>query len=296
MEIDASQIAALAKDPDILSIHKVRDYQMDLSETVPYIGASAVQDMNIDGEGVRVAVLDSGIDYYHEALGGTGLADYLADDPISRGSTFPTARVVEGWDSVGANWPNTSEEPDNDPLDHGPANGHGTHVADIIGGAKGVAPAVDLYAVKVCSSISSSCSGMALIQGIEFAVDPDGDGDVSDRVNIINMSLGSNYGQPFDDDLAAAVDGASALGTLTVASAGNGSDKPYVNGTPASADSALSVAQTQVPSAGLQLITVEDTDYPAVFQPWSVARLQHSVTIYNMLTELAIILMAVPHF
>lgn len=271
MDIDASQIAALAKDPDILSIHKVRDYQMDLSETVPYIGASVVQDMNIDGEGVRVAVLDSGIDYYHEALGGTGLADYLADDPISRGSTFPTARVVEGWDFVGANWPNTSEEPDNDPLDHGPANGHGTHVADIIGGAKGVAPAVDLYAVKVCSSISSSCSGMALIQGIEFAVDPDGDGDVSDRVDIINMSLGSNYGQPFDDDLAAAVDGASALGTLTVASAGNGSDKPYVNGTPASADSALSVAQTQVPSAGLQLITLEDTDYPAVFQPWSVA-------------------------
>jgi subtilisin family serine protease len=271
MEIDASQIEALAKDPGIRSIHKVRDYQMDLSETVPYIGASAVQDMNIDGEGVSVAVLDSGIDYYHEALGGTGLVDYAADDPTSRGSTFPTARVVGGWDFVGANWPNTSEEPDSDPLDHGPANGHGTHVADIIGGAKGVAPAVALYAVKVCSSIATSCSGMALIQGIEFAVDPDGDGDMSDRVDIINMSLGSNYGQPFDDDLAAAVDGASALGTLTVASAGNGSDKPYVNGTPAGADSALSVAQTQVPSAGLQLITLEETDYPAVFQPWSVA-------------------------
>lgn len=271
MEIDASQIKALAQDPDIRSIHRVRDYQMDLTETVPYIGASSVQNINIDGEGIRVAVLDSGIDYYHEALGGSGLADYLADDPANRGSTFPTDKVVEGWDFVGANWPNTTEEPDDDPLDHGPANGHGTHVADIIGGVKGVAPAVDLYAVKVCSSVSSSCSGMALIQGIEFAVDPNGDGDTSDRVDIINMSLGSNYGQPFDDDLVAAVDGASALGTLTVASAGNGSDKPYVNGTPAAADSALSVAQTQVPSAGLQLITVDGIDYSAVFQPWSIS-------------------------
>ena len=56
---------------------------------------------------------------------------------------------------------------------------------------------------------------------MEFAVDPNGDGDHSDRVDIINMSLGSPYGQPFDDDLAAAVEGATKLGILTVASAGN---------------------------------------------------------------------------
>ena len=55
---------------------------------------------------------------------------------------------------------------------------------------------------------------------MEYAVDPDGDGDPSDRVDVINMSLGSPYGQPFDDDLAAAVDAATALGVLTVASAG----------------------------------------------------------------------------
>ena len=70
---------------------------------------------------------------------------------------------------------------------------------------------------------------------MEFAADPNGDGKVKDRVDIINMSLGSDYGQPFDDDLSAAVDNATAFGILTVASAGNGSDKPYVAGTPASA-------------------------------------------------------------
>ena len=91
---------------------------------------------------------------------------------------------------------------------------------------------------------------------MEFAVDPNGDGKVKDRVNLINMSLGSDYGQPFDDDLSAAVEHATHLGILTVAAAGNGSDKPYVAGTPAGTDSALSVAQTAVPSAFLQLMQI----------------------------------------
>ena len=73
--------------------------------------------------------------------------------------------------------------------------------------------------------------------------------DTSDHVEVINMSLGSDYGQPFDDDLVAAVENATAIGVLTVASAGNGGDCPYVAGTPAAARTALSVAQTQVPSA-----------------------------------------------
>ncbi|HKX76851.1 MAG TPA: S8 family serine peptidase, partial [Acidimicrobiia bacterium] len=60
-------------------------------------------------------------------------------------------------------------------------------------------------------------------------------------------------------------------GVLTVASAGNSADKPYVTGTPAAAPSALSVAQTQVPSAGLQLLSFLGNEIPAVFQPWSVA-------------------------
>ncbi len=273
MSVDTAVLSDLAANPDVVSIKPVANYQMDLSETVPYIGATAVQGMGYDGTGIRVAVLDSGIDYYHAALGGAGDPnDYANDDPtIIEPGTFPTAKVVGGYDFVGSNWPNVPvTEPDPDPLDDGIAAGHGTHVGHIIGGVGGVAPGVDLYAVKVCSSVSTSCSGVALIQGMEFAVDPNGDGDPSDHVDIINMSLGSNYGQPFDDDLSAAVENASAVGVLTVSSAGNGGDKPYVQGSPSSAPTALSVAQTQVPSAALQLITVDGVDYPAVFQPWSV--------------------------
>ena len=86
--------------------------------------------------------------------------------------------------------------------------------------------------------------------------------------------LGSDYGQPFDDDLSLAVENATAMGVLTVSSAGNGSDKPYVVGTPSSTASALAVAQTNVPSAILPLMEVTAPDsiaglYQAVFQPWS---------------------------
>ena len=115
---------------------------------------------------VRVAVLDSGIDYLHAALGGSGDAAEFADnDPtVIEPGTFPTAKVVGGYDFTGSVWPNGPEAPDPDPIDDGPEGGHGTHVADIIAGEAGVAPGADLYAVKVCSSVSTSCSGIALIQ------------------------------------------------------------------------------------------------------------------------------------
>lgn len=271
VEVDAADLMALADDPAVERIAPVGNYELHLAETVPYIGAAAVQTSGFDGSGIRVAVLDSGIDYTHAALGGAGTLEAFAAaaaDPTVPDGQFPNAKVVGGYDFVGETWPDGDLAPDPDPLDAGSAAGHGTHVADIIGG---VAPGAGLYAVKVCSSVSTSCSGIALIQGMEFAVDPNGDGDSDDAVHIINMSLGSDYGQPFDDDLSQAVEAATQLGVLTVSSAGNGGDKPFITGSPSSAPSALAVAQTQVPSAGLQLISVNGSNVPAVFQPWSTA-------------------------
>ncbi len=277
LRIDASALDALAANPNVQSVNPVVDYELDLSETVPYIGATAVQNMGFDGTGVKVAVLDSGIDYTHAALGGSGNPDdFTNNDPtIIEPGTFPTARVVGGTDFTGSEWPNDVEMPDPDPLDDGPEGGHGTHVADIIGGAMGVAPGAELYAVKVCSSVSTSCSGVALISGMDWVLDPNGDGNMDDMMDVINMSLGSNMGNPVADDLSFAVDNASAAGLLTVASAGNGGDIAYMHGTPAAAPSALAVAQTNVPSAVLPLMNVIKPnsikgDYAAVFQPWSV--------------------------
>ncbi len=135
VEVDASALTTIARDPMVARIAPVGTYELDLSETVPYIGGSNMHAMGFDGTGVRVAVLDSGIDYTHIAFGGSGdPADYAANDPtIIEPGTFPTAKVVGGYDFVGNGWPTTPLAPDPDPLDDGPAGGHGTHVGDIIG-------------------------------------------------------------------------------------------------------------------------------------------------------------------
>ena len=258
--IDAARLPALANHPGVISIRPVNKYHLDLSETVPYIGAAAVQAAGVDGTGVKVAVIDTGVDYTHKNLGGPGtIAAYVAaygtnaDDPANTtlDGLFPTAKVVGGYDFVGEVWPNGDLAPDPDPIDF---NGHGTHVADIIAGKsldgthKGVAPGASLYAIRACSSLSSACSGVALLQSMDFALDPNGDGDISDAVDVINMSLGSAYGQK-EDDLSEASANAVRLGVVVVAAAGNDGDKPYVISSPGSTPEVIAVAETQVPSA-----------------------------------------------
>jgi minor extracellular serine protease Vpr len=260
VRVDASQLQQIALVPGVKAVRPVINYELDLSETVPYVGGSAVQTAGVDGAGVKVAVLDSGIDYTHRNLGGDGtLEAYEAAYGVSpadpknttRDGLFPTAKVVDGYDFVGEAWPNAARTEDEDPIDF---EGHGTHVADIIAGRsadgthKGMAPGASLVAVKTCSAVSSSCNGVALLLGIDFALDPDGDDDLSDAVDVINMSLGSPYGQ-VEDDLSLAAANAVELGVVVVASAGNSANKPYVTGSPASTAGVISVAQTQVPSA-----------------------------------------------
>ena len=142
LEVDAAALPEIARDPAVFRIRPVANYEMDLSETVPYIGAAAVQASGFDGAGVSIAVLDSGVDYTHANFGGSGNpADYASNDPtIIEPGTFPTAKVVGGADFVGGAWPSGPLSPDPDPLDDGPAAGHGTHVADIATGQNGVAP------------------------------------------------------------------------------------------------------------------------------------------------------------
>ena len=288
--VDAAQVSAIASLPGVLSVRPLHDYALDLSQTVPYIGATAVQSTGVTGTGVRVAVLDSGIDYTHRFFGGAGTAAaytaaYGASTADARNKTldglFPTGKVVGGFDFVGEVWPSGALDPDPDPIDCGPsavaapcAGGHGTHVADIIAGNdgaahRGVAPAASLYAVKVCSARATSCSGLALLQGMEFALDPNGDGDISDAVDVINMSLGSSYGQ-IQDDLTEAASIASQLGVVVVAAAGNDADRPYIVSSPSIAPEVISVAQTQVPSAAQNFMTIVAPasiagNYPATF-------------------------------
>ena len=273
LRVDASVLPRIAAMAGVAAVRPVLDYQMDLTETVPYTGGASVQARGVDGSGVRVAVLDSGIDYTHKNLGGAGTAEAYAEaygaepgDPknATRDGLFPTAKVVDGFDFVGEQWPNCpADNPDcrsedDDPIDF---EGHGTHVADIIAGRsadgthKGMAPGASLVAVKVCSAVATSCNGIALIKAMDFALDPNGDGNPDDAVDVINMSLGSSYGQ-LQDDLTFAASNAVGMGVVVVASAGNSANRPFITGSPAVGVGVISVAQTQVPSATSVPLTI----------------------------------------
>src|SRR3989442_3560183 len=144
--IPAANLSALAAHPGVLTVRPVIDYQLDLSETVPYIGAAAVQASGVTGRGVRVAVLDSGIDYPHRNLRGPGTAAAYTgafgtslDDPRNKTvdpTLFPTSKVIGGFDFVGEHWPNGPLAPDPNPVGCGGGGGrrgpHRPHRPDII--------------------------------------------------------------------------------------------------------------------------------------------------------------------
>ena len=257
---DASKLPQIARLAGVAALRPVIDHQKSLADTVPYVGAKTLQDLGLTGQGVRIAVLDSGIDYTHRNLGGTGTAaDFTAAQAAAAGiapaALFPSAKVVGGYDFVGETWPNGALASDPNPIDAGSQSGHGTHVADIAAGAsldglhKGMAPGAGLYAVKVCSSVSTSCSGLAILQGLDWSMDPNGDLDFSDAADIVNLSLGASYGQR-ENPSTEAVSNVSRFGIVAVVAAGNSADRPFIVSSPSNAAEAISVAQTAMPNAG----------------------------------------------
>ncbi len=270
--VPADNLSRLAAIPGVVSVKPVGRYETQadptesggLAQAADYLRATEVRRAGYDGTGVKVAVLDSGIDYTHKYLGGPGTEQAYTDcyegasgtaynaAPVGRCADLfgPSApKVKGGYDFVGETWPNTAERPDPNPIDF---DGHGTHVSDIIGGRsadgthQGIAPGVDLYAVRVCSAVSTSCSGVAILEGIDWALDPNGDGDISDAMDIVNLSLGSPYGQA-QDDATVALNNLVRAGVVAVVSAGNSADRPFIVGSPSTAERAISVAQTALP-------------------------------------------------
>jgi minor extracellular serine protease Vpr len=290
--VSSSKLDELAALPGVASVRPINDYELALGETVPYIGAAAAHTAGVNGTGIDVSVIDSGIDYTHRNFGGPGTAAaYTAAYGTTTGDArnktldglFPTAKVVAGFDFVGEGWPTTAAVVDPDPIDCGPgtipapcAGGHGSHVSDIIlgiGPNNGVAPGAKLFSYKACSAVSTSCNGVALLQAVDASLDPNGDGSIADRVDVINLSLGSSYGQ-VEDDLSFATANASNAGAVVVAAAGNAADRPYIVGSPSTAAEVISVAQTQVPSAKLFLVDPSAAGFRSVggsHQPWSAA-------------------------
>ncbi len=272
VRVDASELDNLRLLDGVLSVEPVDLHYPENALSVPGIGAPAVWEQIGTGEGVSIAIIDSGIDYLHANLGGSGdPAEYAANDPTTlEDGGFPNAKVVGGFDFVGNDYnagdpANNVPMPDPDPLDcnTGNAGGHGSHVAGSAAGlgvpgkiGPGVAPGADLYALKVFG-----CSGSTAVtvDAIEWAMDPNADGDMSDHLDVINMSLGATRGNPTDAS-AIAASHAAELGIIVVASAGNSGAQPYVVGSPSVSPATLSVAAS---SKGFSL-AINVTEPPSV--------------------------------
>ncbi len=254
--IDVSHLQTLKGLSGVIAVRPIADVPLSNDVSLPYIGATSVQASGITGQGIRVAMLDTGIDYTHYNLGGSGnVSDYQAAAAVAAGTPpanlFPTSKVVGGYDFTGEVWPNGPLAPDPNPID---LNGHGTRTSDIVGGHSldglhvGVAPGTQLYAVKVCSSVSSSCSGVAILEGLEFALDPNNTGTLSDAVDVISMSVGADFGMREEDEGEAFTDIVN-FGVVSVVSAGNSGDIPYVVAGPSSTPEVISVAATTAPDS-----------------------------------------------
>lgn len=220
--------------------------------SVNFMGSDRAHRLGFRGEGIRVAVLDSGVDFTHAMLGGAGdKAVYDATDPNLPSSAFPNAKVSGGIDLVGSAFNSGSSvaadrlpRPDANPIDE---MGHGTHVAGTIAGIgdgvntySGVAPAAQIYAVKVFGKDGSTMDTV-VIAALEYSLDPNNDLKLDDRAQVVNLSLGGAFGTP-QIRYVEAIQNVSRAGTLVVAAAGNNGAVDYVVGAPGTSDDALSVA------------------------------------------------------
>jgi minor extracellular serine protease Vpr len=268
--IAASKLGALRNVPNVAGVHAIVPKTVSNVHGVPLVGAPQVWDgvNGFHGEGMKIAVIDTGIDYTHADFGGPGtvaayqqaLATDTADpNPALVGPGAP--RVKGGTDFVGDDYNADPTDPhyqpvphpDNNPLD---CNGHGTHTAGTAAGSgvladgntytgpynantiaanswnvgPGVAPKSNIYSLRVFGCAGSSD---VVVDAIEWAMDH--------HMDVINMSLGSPFGGPSDPD-AVASNNAAKAGTIVVTSAGNEGPNPYMTGTPGTADATISTA------------------------------------------------------
>ncbi len=266
-----SDVQALAQLPNVIAVRGIQKQTPGHTSSVPYLGVPGTwEDLGVTGAGVKIAIIDTGLDYTHANFGGDGTVEAfeLADENDTTigdagdvgqfGEGAP--KVKGGWDFVGDDYNASADEgdpalipqPDPDPLD---CNGHGSHVGGSAAGfgvaddgstydggydsdtyegefrvGPGVAPEADLYGLRVFG-----CGGSTdvTVEAIDWAVEHD--------MDVINMSLGSPFGRRTDPSAVASTN-AAAAGVIVVTSSGNSGPSQYITGSPGVATGAISTA------------------------------------------------------
>jgi subtilisin family serine protease len=259
------QIASFASLPGVVAVKGVRTYHLDNAHSVPFIGAPKVWQgpPGLHGEHIRVAVIDTGVDYTHANFGGPGtVAAFTAAFAASTAPADPklfgphAPKVKGGTDLVGdaynADILGSVPVPDPNPLD---CNGHGSHTSGTATGfgvaadgttyhgpydattpsvpfiiGPGVAPLADLYAVRVFGCAGST---NVVVEAIDWAI--------ANNMQVISMSLGAPFGTEDDADAEASENAVNA-GIVVAAASGNNGPGPYITSDPGSGDKVISVA------------------------------------------------------
>ena len=270
---DAEAIKALAARPDVVKITGIAPKTIEnKGADIDTRALEAWTARDNTGEGITIAVLDTGLDYTHAGFGGPGTIaafNQAKADTEPDPALYDPAKFLGGYDLVGDAYDAGSTDParqipqpDLNPLD---CQSHGSHVAGTSSGygvnadgttfegdysdltaetvnemriGPGSAPESGIVALRVFG-----CEGSSLVvgQALDYVLDPNRDGNFDDRAQVVNMSLGSSF-PAYDDPENDIVNALTAQGVLSVVSSGNDGDVYDIGGSPGSAESALTVA------------------------------------------------------
>ncbi|QFG67389.1 S8 family serine peptidase [Ornithinimicrobium pratense] len=194
-----------------------------MHSAVGMTGVDRAHELGYTGEGLRIGIIDTGVDYDHPDFGGGGTPD---------GDTFPTERVAYGYDFVGDSFNAAPSDPAYQPIpmpdeDPDDCQGHGTHVAGISsagGEVVGVAPDSIIGAYRVFG-----CAGSTTAEIMLHAMEK----SLEDDMDVVNLSIGSAFSSWAEYPTARATDALAREGVVVVASIGNsGANGLYSGGAP----------------------------------------------------------------
>ncbi|WP_077325310.1 S8 family serine peptidase [Virgibacillus siamensis] len=252
--IDSGLVERIWKDKSVqleLPESNQKKIEPKMADSIPQIGVDKLHEEGIKGEGINVGVIDTGIDYNHPDLKKAyeGYKKTKGEDPSQ---VNPDS--VKGWDYVGNDadpmettykeW-QKSGKPEFDYRGSSYYTSHGTHVSGTIAGqkdnavdyaVKGVAPEADLYSYRVLGPYGSGKISW-ILAGIDKAV--------KDKMDVINLSLGSSAKDPLSPT-SVAVNNAMLSGVVTVVAAGNAGPGEKTLGSPGTSAMSITVGASDV--------------------------------------------------